>query len=318
MSLKETFHLFFIGLGTIFFWLFWNITKLNGLGTQNIIKGYVYLAAIFFVFLVYHPHFIHTYKECYFRGRKYVSKNFNILIALPIVLIMLFTFLILDTFFLNRLSPLSLEVSLYFTAILIAWHFSCQTVSTIIHFSKNMIIVKKKICILFFLTFILGLVSSISHFGNYPFYKLPTHSLNINPDIIFYSRILFLSLHFIFIGVYHKNISYKSFIPWVAFLVWTLTPTFTEEFFYLVPLFHSLEASYFYLKRHTVKKGFFDYIKLLFISVIIFGFLLNIVANLEFEYNNNSLVFSKLFIGFLLIVNIHHALAERLTWQRHP
>jgi len=206
---------------------------------------------------------------------------------------------------------------LFFAIACAMWHFSCQTVGIFcFHHKKRLSPTFINILkILFWVTSLSGLVAHTEKMHGEKFIFFGTQFLipSILIENIFYIQIVLICLHLISILSLRPK-SFFSFFVWISYAVWFFVPSSFGPYFYLVPVFHSMQGipHYIFGKNRITPK---NYGVILFVSILILFLSLNILQYLENLYI--SVPQTGYLVAFALIfLNIHHAMMERFTWKK--
>jgi len=318
-KMASLFEILCAGGATMFFMASWFLFKSTSYYSPSTAYVGVYVVASFVAFTIYQPHFLFSYFVNYSKGWSFIRKHYITFLLIPLLLLLFIALTLIDIFFYSFIPLYIIQASLSVALIMISWHFACQSVNSIFYHSKKLEKTAKTLFafrMVFFLTFLFGIFSCAVENGSYPFYYLPTISIKLDYDYLKTMRLCILVIHLLCLNLIRTSISLLSVLSWSAFLMWTLSVTFTKYFFYIVPLLHGIEVIPFYLKDR--KTDIFKKVKMwqvIATSLLIFMAILQFAASLEKNAGLSPKVYSRIFIVTLICVNIHHVLSERFTWK---
>lgn len=313
VTLKELALLFSLGGASLLTLLFTNAFNFLSVHGQSYWKINVYSTGIILALVLYQPHFIATYLFNYFRGISFLKKHWITLILLPILLTTLIVILFFDNTFYNIFFREELcKFLLCLVIIGTIWHFSAQSAACIFYFSKSIFssLLKKYLRFIFFLTGIYGVLNFVHHHQNsYTLFNLKIDHIYTSDLFLKYFFILLLiaNSHLLILS-YRKSIGIKSYIPWLAYLTWYMSDTFSISYFYLIPLMHALQFVPFYLIKSSSHKKIFHHIGIVLISLLFIYIIPNMI---NVTYGDRSLY---IFEAILICINLHHFAMERITW----
>lgn len=318
LSANKFFELFLIGAGSVIVIFCALIFSLFSIEVNSIFMTILYIIGASVALIVYQPHFIATYKLAY----KYkLKEHFYILVILPI-----FFLLIIGTVFYLEFTNIQFDIRfilstvLAFTLVGAGFHFSKQCYGVLLSykpsgFSKN---VKKIIKNSLYIAPLYGLLNYI-HLSNGEFLFFSVN-ISIPFDVSNLLSFFFYLLIFTYsVGLYFlisSRSNFNVYVVYVSFLLWFTIDYFVLNFFYFIPLFHSMQFLPSFFKREMPQRKLFTWLVLSFFSVFLLFLLPNFLSyNLPRIFDSQREL-QHLFVSILLCVNLHHFAMESFIWRR--
>ncbi len=287
----------------------------------SIIQHNIYSIGVILALIVYQPHFLATYRIAY----SYKLKDqLLILVILPIFFV-IFIFLVAISDYLSVTSKILylLKLTLVFTLLGTVWHFSKQTYGIFLHYAKieNNEYLKKVVKYLFISTPLYGLLNFINL--NSKKFELFNLSLSIPFKLDFFLELVFYSISsfyiIIFLILLRTKSKIQSLVVFIAFYAWYANDFFLVNYFYLIPIFHSLQFIPFYFKRFKdykkLKNKIISWLTLAVLSIFLVFLIPNFTENSLADIINKKTTF--LFVSFLLCINLHHFAMENFIWSKN-
>lgn len=314
LSLKEVGQFLLLGGATLSILFFTFIFNFFSVHEQSYWKISVYSVGSILALMLYQPHFIATYRLNYFRGAGFLKEYWITFIFLPLIFVFLIITLFFDNSFYTIFFREELCKSLLFMVIIgTIWHFSAQSIACICYFSEAELnpFFKRKLRVAFFVTGIYGVLNFVRHhFNSYRLFNLSIDDIYISHMFLkcFFIALVLTNTLLLFYA-YRNSIGFKSYIPWLAYLAWYMSDTFTISYFYLIPIMHTLQFLTFYLIKTSSQKKFHSHIGLILLSLVLIYALPNMI---HVTHGGKS---PYIFEVILICINLHHFAMERVTWK---
>jgi hypothetical protein len=263
---------------------------------------------------LYQPHFITTYLFNYGRGIHYIKSNSMILIYFPVLLLVLLTSLVIQ----NSTSILSDIYLLVLGAG--SWHFMKQTIAATkwIQGSARQIPsdTQKWLQLSMMTAAAFGVLKFIEiKGGSLNFFGLRTETIAIPGSLLSTIYWLFVFMSCIcLIKCFRNKLNVKALIPWVAFSLWYTSDLMLRHYFYIIPIFHSLQYLPFFFERSRSYLKWRSVCFLMIISLIV----IQVVPSTVDTFLTNTKELNQVqifFVSTLLFVNLHHFMMETITWK---
>lgn len=300
--------------------------------------------------LVNYPHFMASYKIAYSRGGKFVARHWFQLIFIPAMLLVAFWLAYMSYAEPSPLpaywNPMSLRrgeglvtLLVQFMFLTVGWHYVKQTFGCMMVFGRldHYNISKGQRRTLLYLLYTIWAISLLgSQTSGTPgnFYGARTISLGISEFYVYAGMALLwaLTCGFMFHVIFLKwkrerklpSVNYLT--PLVAMLIWWI-PIFrqNEFYFYLVPMFHSLQYFPFALRyekgRLQEKKARRYSATFIVLALIATGFLAFEVfpdlAEKGFAATGELKGVGFFFVLFHVFINVHHYFIDNAIWRFH-
>lgn len=303
--------------------LIWGILVVGPQSLQSewaLAHDLIFIFGAFLALIFYQPHFISTYALNYGRGWNYIRQfPFHFLIF-PAVLVLFILTVGLNTFFQSGLQWINLPWILLFTMMYAVVHFAFQAVA-VIALESPVTFTTLRIQVLRSALVILGWIGLFRHMGFHggstALFGIETPRFNLDPKIFDSLTYLIVLLNvFLFVYLCKKGLKLRASIPWIAFCLWYSSNIILKDFFYLVPVFHSLQYFPFFYDRikSTLRNPWFYASAIVVISLFVVQLIpMNLGKWFNFDSKNSNLLFVSILISF----NLHHFVMESVTWKKN-
>jgi hypothetical protein len=281
------------------------------------LHGVIYYLGIFLAVFIYQPHFVATYTLAYSRK---ISKHKVVLLFLPVMLTLFFLYVFITELILNTSPYVSLlNVALIITLLGAIYHFSLQAYGVLSYYLQlklghvESIFVK----LVFIFSSLYGLLNFI-HLKNgfFDFFSLSL-SINLNLEValnVFFYLIILMYFITLYV-IYKKKAGFNSYVVLLAFSLWYLNDYFVSQYFYLIPLFHSLQfIPFFYKKNRNTPGKTLKSILIVAISFVVIFLIPNLIDSYVLGIPGTSS--SYIFVCVLICVNLHHFAMESIIWRK--
>lgn len=304
--------------------LIWGILAVGPQSLQSkwlLIHDLLFIFAAFLALVFYQPHFISTYALNYGRGWSFIRQFPFRFLIFPSLLLMFVLAIGVNTFLQSGLQWVGIPWILLFTMMYAVVHFAYQAAAVIVIESRKPF-TPFKVQLLRFALVSLGWIGLFRHMafhgGTSALFGIETPKFNLDIQVLNNLTLLAILLNIlIYIRLLKLSFNLKASVPWLAFCLWYSSSVILKDFFYLVPVFHSLQYFPFFYERVRIsKKRPLLYAALLIgISLFVVQLIpMNMGKWFHFDYKHSNLLFVSILISF----NLHHFVMESVTWKKYP